>query len=750
MAVDLSRRRALQELTSQRQRHKQTHTNTTTSRVPALFQLAVQACVSHLQIFATLEGLPFHPFGQALYEEFARRATQWRLTTEQRQAGIILFAEAYGSEFLGPEYTGLRCSLSQDVPFLSSFAGCLVYLDLSGGCACAANSRRSGGRGDIRGNNAGSGTDVDDETIGFTDGDMAGLSSLSHLRILNLAHLRIGDTGLGHLIRSVAFGSSGPSKLEYLNLSGTDVTDVGLAKLFDKQPQQKQQRYQHTSGRPRLVFKRLLGIDITDSRVHDEIAETLFQTTTSDAVWWRLSDETQLFADLTTKEQKAASVGKTRYYVEQDSDMNPMQRWVDRFHRTYKLSFGQRPNLEGEDGLGLAESLALSKLGQVYIYPVPEPVSRQQQEYVRRGEEFRVKRLMRRTREDESYVRMIVEVAREFRKPKNARPNMPDLEHMFNLTMYQRVLESVRLTFGTKHHQTSAKRMESECKRRLAFVRERSDMENHEETESDSDEEDQSESAPMAQPTSGVRSIDGVLKAKIRTRRDRPIVPSVPKWLAEVQQLSVDLDSSQLESTPSLSTPFSKKGKASTTSPFTKQQETLNDYQHLPGRRRNYDGSNYPRLLDQPFVKPISEQTHTDIFIKQPTVHAQPPTASSSIAPSYPQKRPAASSSLPLMDRWIQQGKPAAKVPVKLTPLPGKKRRVSDVDHGSKTFTRKIQSHETNKDTVSLDRWIRSGTNTVVATREDDPPRKVIRFDPKHEMFADDNESSVECKEHGE
>ncbi|KAG0235794.1 hypothetical protein B0O80DRAFT_126097 [Mortierella sp. GBAus27b] len=731
MVVDLSRKRALQDLASLRQRRKQQQdqsaSKSTTNSFPSLFQLAVQACVSHLQIFASLDGLPYHPFGQALYQEFTRRAAQWRLTTEQRHCGILLFAEAYGDGFLGPEYTGLRCSLAKDVPFLSSFGECLVYLDLSGGSTYTSS----------RGVGADLDANADTGSTGFTDKDMAGLSALSHLRILNLAHLRIGDTGLSHLIRSVTFGSSGPSKLEYLNLSGTDVTDAGLAKLFSKQQQQQQK-----PGRSRLVFRQLLGIDVTDSKVHDEVAGTLFRSADSSTAWRRLPNRTLLFADLTTKEQTTSTTTNLQCFIEENSYSSPMQQWVDRFCRPYKLTFGQCPDLAGSDGLGLAECLALSKLDQVYIYPLQEPLSKQQQEYQRRGEEFRIKKLARRTKNDESYVREVVELAKALRKKDTPQPSHPDLEHMFNLTMYQKVLNSVQLTFGVRHQTKSVKGTDGVCQARLAFVRSRTDIVEHKEQAFDTDDEDQLQFASTRRTTLGVKkSTGGETMAKIRSRQDRSAIPNVPKLSVEVRKHPAIHNHSHQKPTP-ISSHFTKKAKTSP-SPFVKQEHNLIDHGHLPGRRRNHGGLNPFRPLDQPFVKPLSEQTHTSIYVTQSaSVNPQHTEAITPRAPS-PQKTPAVFSSSTI-GGWFNQTRPTATAPMKLTPLAGKKRRASNMDMSSKTDIRNTRFHGTRGDAVSLDRWIR---NSAVIP-EDNTDRKVTRFDPSHEMFADRNDSSVEHDEH--
>ncbi|KAF9578571.1 hypothetical protein BGW38_005560, partial [Lunasporangiospora selenospora] len=86
---------------------------------------------------------------------------------------IFLFAEAYGDEFLGPEYSGLRCSLVQDIAYIVEFSPCLVYLDLSGSGRPVATAN---------------GSSLSVRSI--SDQDMAGLCSLTKLRILVLSGLK--------------------------------------------------------------------------------------------------------------------------------------------------------------------------------------------------------------------------------------------------------------------------------------------------------------------------------------------------------------------------------------------------------------------------------------------------------------------------------------------------------------------------------------------------------------------------------
>ncbi|KAF9989327.1 hypothetical protein BGZ75_006755 [Mortierella antarctica] len=337
-------------------------------KFPSLFDLAVDACIAHIDQFASFEGFPYVPFGQALVAGFERRANAWQLSSEQREAGALLLADAYGIDYLGPEYTGLRCSRLDDLPFLGAFSGCLAYLDLSGG-------------------------------LDFKDKDMASLASLSQLRVLDLSGLQIGDTGLSHLIRSVTFGTSGSKHLEYINLARTLVTDRGIARMF-------------LSDR-RLIFQELLGIDLSETSVHSEIALTLFQkqrlsSRVSDgASWTRLERGEHLFPVWTTEEQEKESkktlvdrvdqgevIGgsskvrypnetlnkgvagipraTTRYYKESRSTMNPIQPWVDRLFYQYQSRTSRDHLLKPQenDRLGIAGVLAIMKLGVVPFKPI--------------------------------------------------------------------------------------------------------------------------------------------------------------------------------------------------------------------------------------------------------------------------------------------------------------------------------------------------------------------------------------------
>ncbi|KAF9968287.1 hypothetical protein BGZ70_005284 [Mortierella alpina] len=335
-------------------------------KFPSLFDLAVDACISHIDRFASFEGFPFVPFGQALVAGFERRANAWQISSEQREVGALLLAEAYGIEYLGPEYSGLRCSRLDDLPFLGAFSGCLAYLDLSGG-------------------------------RDFKDKDMASLASLSQLRVLDLSGLQIGDTGLSHLIRSVTFGTSGPRHLEYINLARTLVTDRGVARMF--------------LNDRRLVFQELLGIDLSETTVHSEIALTLFQkqrlpSRAPEGInWTRLKRGELLFPVCTMEEQEKElekSLGDTVdqgvvisgssrasdpngksnrgvflgattcYYKESGSTKNPIQPWVDRLFYQYqsRTSRDRLSKPQENDRLGIAGVMALMKLSVVPFKPI--------------------------------------------------------------------------------------------------------------------------------------------------------------------------------------------------------------------------------------------------------------------------------------------------------------------------------------------------------------------------------------------
>ncbi|KAF9178809.1 hypothetical protein BGZ51_007455 [Haplosporangium sp. Z 767] len=362
----------------------------------SLFQICVTTIASNLLAYGSLQGLLFNPFGKAIYQEFISLSNQFKLSSEERQIGLILFAEAYGLEELGPEFTGLRCSRVRDIPYLASFAECLVYLDLSGGVGSS-------------------------EEAHFMDKDMAGLASLSQLRILNLAYLSIGDTGLSHLVRSITDGTSGPMDLEYLNISHTDVTDFGFAKLFVGSL---------------LVFPRLLGVDFTSCSINKNTALRLLRGSDqrlkdgNTDTWRRIEHDQHLFPMLRTDEQKRMA-GKI--YKEADGS-SPMQKWVDCLNRQPDLNRKQawELNLGAKDGLGISESLAIAKLNETYFQPAPDPPPFP----FAVPDEWTTRKKMKRysTEKDKNHTRT----------DKSAEKQPYD--HL----MYKRVLISIRGTFGVQ------------------------------------------------------------------------------------------------------------------------------------------------------------------------------------------------------------------------------------------------------------------------------------------------------------
>ncbi|KAF8946290.1 hypothetical protein BGZ47_000897 [Haplosporangium gracile] len=853
--TSLSRKRALQDLTTQREKNN-------LSNFPSLFNIAIQTCISRLEIYGTFDGLPFHPFGQPLFEEFVKRAGQWRLTTEQRQAGIILFSESYGEDVLGPEYTGIRCSLQNDIPQLGAFAECLVYLDLSGGCV-AGNSP------------------------GLEDKDMAFLSGLSRLKVLNLAGLKIGDTGLSHLVRSVTFGSSGPALLEYLNLAGTDVSHRGIARLWTSQQQQQQQQ-QHRLRR-QLVFQRLLGIDLSGTAVLPSLAETLFQKpilAPEEGGWTKLGRSVELFPSQTLQEQQSATYGNyPNVYFEQENGINPMQKWVDRLNRIHKLTFGQKPDLGGEDGLGLSECLALSKLSQVHFLPLSEPLASHQVEYNRRGEEMRrtfaeERENRRRSRKRTKYsqgqdvdgdIRTTISAGRgrTLNKQQNAIASLTNsdknaiigengLDHMFNLNMYQKVLSYVRLTFGTRTRSVGSSRESSGQHEGLAFVRVRSVVESHLTFLKMQDVEMKApRSAPQPQKRQGVASqgwsagmgpygveVSTIARLKSCYRppliesdetdypdsalqnsfADRPIkqedvryepqddlqddVRIEPRYhLQEDHKRNVYKEEDQrhdLQQAPkaTIVNPFAKAATSPasrtsswvfSTSTSPRKQEPVPFQQpqgpptnNLPTRRRAGQdiGNNYQF---QPFIKPAAEQSSSSIFITQPSPRKEqqlqqkqggrPVSKSITMIKTRADKRPVATprttffpmksgigggvgeggGESSMMQRWTQQ----EQQPQPSTGA-GSQDEKTAATATQPSVIREFQFKDTKRDTVNLDRWIRTGGSGVTGGKTDGgalapnplstdksnffkptvakatkEPIKAIRFDPRDELFGD-------------
>ncbi|KAF8982960.1 hypothetical protein BGZ46_000308 [Entomortierella lignicola] len=686
-----------------------------------------------LHIFATFEGLPYHPFGRALFAEFIKRSNQWRVTTEQRQAGIFLFAESYGDEFLGPEYTGIRCSLVQDIPYLSSFGDCLVYLDLSGGYS------KTGDGG----------------ATGFTDKDMAGLSALSRLRILNLSHLKVGDIGLSHLVRSVTYGSSGPTMLEYLNLSGTEVTDVGIAKIF------------HGKNQKSLVFTRLLGIDLTDSNAHDEVMEALFKN--HRVPWKRLENRLTLFPESSTS--KTTKDGYSDCYIESGSGLNPMQKWIDCFmDRSFKIKFGQRPDLSltGKDAWGLSECLALAKLGQVYFHPISEQSSGYQQEFmtslnVSAGWKSRSKK--------SRYVRDFKDTLLKAAQETQSLQQQTELEHMYNLKMFQSVLGSIRETAGSIVQLKPKKKTTSGTMQRLAFVRNKIDVDDlltrlelgDDTTEPTLTVSERSKKISVSSNTANTT------KAKVRNRHSRVSASTTPAIYPFPPQEHKDLLDPRAPVLHSGS--FYKHSKTSTPLPFVKQEESItsitnaaSDKSHIPERRRIFDA--HSKYHPPPFVKPAAEQITSNIFITDASFKDKINPAPAKLQPLHlhTKTKPKLSSSA-MMERWVSQAK-QSKQPKQSSPqVPSSNNNVfiaSDKGQGSATISssgsviREFHFTDKSNDTVNLDRWIRSGPvvrgvkcsndrSEFGYDREEERPRKVIRFDPKNELFAD-GDVDVECQ----
>ncbi|GJJ69526.1 hypothetical protein EMPS_01872 [Entomortierella parvispora] len=756
-ASSLSQRKSrVQELAIQR-------SSNNSHNFPSLFQLAIQASISALHIFGSLQGLPYYPIGQALLAEFQTRASSWRLTTEHRQIGILLFAEAFGIDgLLGPEYSGLKCSLPKDIPHLGTFAECLVYLDLSGGRGLGAGTE-----------------DEEDEKRGLTDADLVGLTGLYNLKILNLSGLMIGDTGLGHLVRSVTFGSSGPSQLEYLNLARTLVSDVGVAKLFRSTSALDRRTTTTPSAKAgssrELVFRRLLGVDLTGSRVHNEVAKTLFEDSSNrnsklyhdldsalemQAPWSRLPVGISLFPD--------SSTSRSNEYKEDEEeailDTRPMSKWFDRFNRTLRIKFAQRPDLAGEDGLGLSESLAIAKLGHIAPRLLPDYIPTPQEiEYRKQGDWIRMEReerLAKKNKTKKAYQNRVE--AAQAAKIAKARAeayadNGGQLEHMYNLTMYQRVLSSVQASqrqgppsYGRKSDMTGAVSM--------AFVRNRATVELILErlTEELDKELEEEENASKSSAASSV----AFQTAKIKERHQRP-TPSNQLDLSSLssilsksnlqqkqqqffepgakrtklssgmfikQEGSSTLPASQSQSQGSSSSPFSKVAMAGSEGFGGGSGGTGG---HLPGRRRNPFGMGG----HDPFAKPAEEQKPTQIYIKPradpektvagPFFSTATPTMNSGTKRSSPWSTASPSrQNQQLQEQSKQQQERGTIKNMFGTSLPRPKNQVPLKSVSSSctnsTITRHFAIKEPKKnhpqDTINLDRWIRQGAAAATGT----------------------------------
>ncbi|KAF9979098.1 hypothetical protein BGZ73_006335 [Actinomortierella ambigua] len=289
------------------------------SQVPTLFQLAANSCARHIELFGTLEGLPFEPFGEAILAAFVDQ--QHQLSAWQRQVGILVFAESYGyhhhyhdhlhrsqqpqehpfSRSPGLVFSGLsHLSSLSELLLLPSFAECLVHLDLS-------SSRAS-------------------SQVSLSDHDLVALAGMKQLRVLSLAGQQgVGDLGLGHLISSTEFGV-GLEKLEYLNMQHTGLTDQGLARLWRPMPKEPIQQ-QHGTGMGRFIWQYLLGIDLSGTHVHLEVAQALFTKASgcregsslvaaAAAPWRKLPADTILFRPLHIQDGQGTNVQSRKVYLE--------------------------------------------------------------------------------------------------------------------------------------------------------------------------------------------------------------------------------------------------------------------------------------------------------------------------------------------------------------------------------------------------------------------------------------------------
>ncbi|KAF9917379.1 hypothetical protein BX616_001193 [Lobosporangium transversale] len=836
--TSLSRKRTLQDLIIQRRVNNK-------DNFPSLFNLAVQACISNLQFFATFEGLPFLPFGKALFLEFAHQSNQWCLTTEQRQAGILLFAEAYackdlqGSELepnleqgegyeysstqlLGPEYTGLKCQLAQDVPYLSVFAHCLVYLDLS--------------KGSYGNSNGGVGQQQQSDHTGmmteFADKDMAGLSSLSSLRILNLANLKnIGDIGLSHLIRSVTFGSSGPAGLEYLNLTGTNITDAGLTKLFvqayitNTNTSLKHQRHQ-------LVFKRLLGIDLSNTGVSRSVAENLFignsihynhhqhhQPHPQISSGWRALDHrTCLFpSDVTNRSDLK--------FMELEWNRNPIEKWYEWFNRSYRLEFAQRPDLSahGKDGLGLAECLALLKLSQIHLHPVTEqpspfvfPHSYYDQhhhhnssnisgsnkhgysinntKYMKSGSGREQQQRRQQYAIDADLVRALTSPSFSMVDKSSTQPI--NLNDMYNLIMYKKVLDIVRETAGIDRSR-SRKIMTTPFKKRLAFIRTRKDAEELLlfTTKAAIDKLTttiQVSGGPwpsMYDKTNSNNSlVDMTKRAKIRNRHHRtslappsipksspffplstshfiPVNPSSPKS-PYLHRLNPHPSCSETELQEVSNLPLKRLKLPSSSSPspspapsslFIEQEPRALSQQHLsvnnlPGRRRGGTGGTNHHL---PFVKPEEKQRVNDFYFKETSTkeETKPPqpivaTVAATTTDNAFKGHHKPPSSM-IMEKWIARGKvksqftsstSTAANSITATAIAATKSDIETniIKTSNGNVIREFHFNDQKQSCVNLTRWIHSFKEPFDKVEMD--TRKIIRFDSRRRFSANDDD----------
>lgn len=715
------RKRQLEYLNLTKTRHSSSH-------FPSLFSLAVKSCVYHIQIFATFDGLPFDPFGKAILNVFLDASNNWHLTTEQRQVGILLLSETYGS-VLGPEYTGLQCGLPTDVPFLDHFSHCLVYLDLSD----VSNSEEDG-------------------SSPLTDSDIAGLSCLFHLRILDLSGLKVGDTGLSHLVRSVSFGS-GPVGLEYLNLAGTDVTDQGLAKMYTRKNLAGEY---HPAN---MVFKRLLGLDVTGTKVQEDTAIAMFPKMLGPSSgkihdssiyllgWKQLDKNTQLFPTLTSSKSSRA---KSEHYLEPENNTNPMKRWVDRFNeQPQRLVFGQKPDLAGKDGLGLSECLALAKIGQLYLVQAPDspPLYGQKEQRQSSSENRssgRSRRGRGRGRFSKGFRNELESVSLAHEKDKIPK----DVEEMYNLTMYQRIMDIIRVY----HHaaKNSQMRTESLSKQwsRLAFVRSRRDVDKH----LQHDGAMEAKKAILAGDVGGKKNFDrtatGSTTAKIRSKADKNSKKISPHAIFQSLTLSTgpkledmlaegyhEPKTETVEPNPKrikyLFHPIKKENEESWSSSQSTPFGRRSGAEHLPTRRklqRFGSGSNLP---SQPFVKPKDEISISNIYFSD--AHP-PPTPFQSIIPvatktsidplrslATPSRTRTKTTSANIMKNWIQS---SAQSP---SPKQNLSSKAPPAKANSPSITREFHYISEKKDAISLHRWIREGIKST------EKQAQVVRVDPREE-----------------
>ncbi|KAG0355542.1 hypothetical protein BG005_005531 [Podila minutissima] len=746
------RKRQLEDLNLTKTRHSPSH-------FPSLFSLAVKSCVHHIQIFATFDGLPFDPFGKAILNAFLDASTKWRLTTEQRQVGILLLSEAYG-DLLGPEYTGLQCGLPTDIPFLDHFSHCLVYLDLSDA------------------------SDSEEDGSSLTDSDMAGLSCLSHLRILDLSGLKkIGDTGLSHLVRSVSFGS-GPVGLEYLNLAGTDVTDQGLAKLYARKGLAGEY---HPAN---MVFKRLLGLDVTGTRVQEEATIGMFPMMLGPSSgkihdsaiyqlgWKRLDRDTQLFPTVITASK--SSRAKAKCYLEPENNTSPIKKWVDRFNdQPQRLVFGQKPDLAGKDGLGLSECLALAKMGQLYLVQAPDspplfghkeqrqPPSSENQSHGRnrRGRRRGRGRFSKKFRDE---LESVSAAAHEKDKiPK-------DVEEMYNLIMYQRILDVVRVYFHAARDTQMRTGSLSTKWPRLAFVRSRSDVDKHLHHGGAMGTKKAIRTGDVGRERNFDRTSTGSSTAKIRSRADGEAKKISPHAIFQSLTLSAgpklegllnagyhEPKIETIEPNPkrirTLFHPAVKKEDedvcSSSSAPFGRGSGGIDN--NLPTRRKRHGiGGGVSNLPSQPFLKPKDQISMSNIYFGDATPPQTPlQTPFQDIKPvvtkipNDPFRRPGISAtssagtgkkpaSANLMKNWIQASTPSSPTPKQILPS---KAASSSAKTSSPSITREFHYSDKKKDAVSLHRWIREGA----AKSAEKQPGQVVRIDPREERQRSKDEEDM-------